>query len=207
MAPTARLLLLCVLVLGSIPVPARAQEPQKPPVEKPATDPEAKEALDRFARDFASEFVDLRLEALRRLRKTSHATVAGRLFDIALKDADASVRTEAFCGLQWQKSSAKALGPRIARWLGDIAEQSRKARARGDYGVLVDPKTGEPDTTSPEAAALARAGKERGRMLAEAVGLLRAWEHRDRDSVEVLVEFLQDGNDDLVAHVLATLGA
>ena len=200
------------LLLLAVAAPAaRSDEPAKPPEAKPAeakiaTDAEAKEALESFARQNATEDLDFRREAVRRLAKTVHATVADRLLGLALKDAEVLVRAEAFKGLLPQRPFAKAVGPKVARWLGDAAEENRKAKARGDYGVRVDPKTGEVDTESEEGKAMLRAKRERGRMLAEAVKLVRDWEYRDRESVEVLEEFLSDGNDDLVALVLDCFG-
>jgi hypothetical protein len=208
---------LAVLACG--PAAARADEPAKPPAEKPAekpsdkpapekvsTDAEAKDALERFAREFETEDLALRIDALKRLCRLVHATVADRLLALAFKHEDMLVRSESFKGLARQKPFAKTVAPKVARWLGEAAEENRKAKARGDYGLKIDIKTGEVDTQSPEGQAALKKKKERGRMLSEALRLIRDWEYRDRESVEVLLEFLQDGNDDLVAFVLDCFG-
>ncbi len=197
---------LAAILVGAAPPPALPDEPAKPAEPKPATDDQAKEALETFAREFATEDLDYRRDAVKRLARTVHATVADRLLDLALRHADTLVRTDTFRGLLVQRPSSKTLGPKVARWLGEASEENRKAKARGDYGVRIDPKTGEADTESAEGKEVLRRKKERGRMLAEAVGLLRDWEYRDRGSVEVLTEFLSDGNDDLVALVLECFG-
>jgi hypothetical protein len=135
-----------------------------------------------------------------------HPKVADRLLALALKDPEPLVRAAAFKGLGRQKTSKSTLGPRLARFLSQAAEEGRKAKARGDYGVLVDVKTGEVDTESDAGKAALRAKRERGKMLASAVDALDALGHREKDSVDCLREFLSDGNDDLVAHSLKMLG-
>ncbi|MCK6481362.1 MAG: hypothetical protein HUU06_06910 [Planctomycetaceae bacterium] len=209
-----------LLVLAGLPLPAAADEDgKKPEAEAPppakevkdVPEEEAKAALDSFARQVDTEDLDFQIEAVKRLRKVVHPTVAARLMDIAMDDYPGKipvlVRAEAFRGLLLQKTSAKTVAPRVSKWLGQAAEANRKAKARGDYGVLLDPKTGDADTTSPEGQKVLRAKRDRGRMLSEAVKLVRDLDYRDRQSVEVFEEFLSDGNDDLVALVLGAFGA
>ncbi|HEU4394296.1 MAG TPA: hypothetical protein VFS92_01950 [Planctomycetota bacterium] len=184
-------------------------EAAPPPAAAPAanvSDKVAKDELDKFEQGFDTEDLDYRIEAVERLRKTLHPTVADRLFKIATEDASPPVRAAAFRGLGLQKPSAKTIGPRLSKILARIAEENRKAKAKGDYGVKVDVKTGDVDTTSDEGKALLRAKRERGKMLAEAVRALDALEYREKDSVDALREFLSDGNDDLVAMSLGMLG-
>jgi hypothetical protein len=171
-----------------------------------ATDAEATAALERFDREFKTEDIDRRLDALTALRKVVHAKVADRLVNMALKHPDDTVRKDAFKGLGAQHNSFKTIGPRVAKFLAEEAEVNRKAKARGDYGVLIDIKTGEVDIVSEEGRKALAAKRQRGAMLAGAVSCLDRVEYRDRNGVETLQEFLQDGNDELVALVLATFG-
>lgn len=201
--------LLAALLLSLAPLPLAADEKGKAAEEKAVKDvpdAEAMDALERFAREFDTEDLDLRLEALKRLRRIVHPDIAARLLDLALRDGDLLVRADAFRGLTYQKTSARTTGPKVARWLSQAAEENRKQKARGNYGVRVDPRTGEVDTESPEGREALRQKRDRGRMLSEAVKFIRDIEYRDRDSVEVLTEFLSDGNDDLVALVLGAFG-
>jgi hypothetical protein len=207
--------MLALAALLAASVPARADEEKAPaPAEAPppaaavsnVSDKVAKDELEKFEIGFKTEDLDFRIEAVERLRKTIHPTVADRLFRIAIEDSMPPVRAAAFRGLGLQKPSAKTIGPRLSRILAKTAEENRKAKARGDYGVKVDVKTGDVDTTSDEGKAMLRAKRERGKMLAEAVRALDALEYREKDSVDALREFLTDGNDDLVAMSLAMLG-
>ncbi len=212
--PRSHALLLAAL-LAAAPS-ARADDSKKepaPPAEKPAekppenvSDEKAKEALDRFQREFATEDLDLQLEALKPLCRVMHPTVAGRLLDLALKSPENLVRSSAFRGLAYQKTSVKTTGPRVAKFLSEAAEENANRKKRGDYGVRVDPKTGDTDTESAEGKAALRAKRDRSRMLSEAVRLLDTIGHRGPDSVESLQEFLQDGDDDLVALALGMFG-
>ena len=189
-----------------------AEDPPKPgaaPAAPPAedvTDTAAKVALDRLARDVADASPKVRLEAVTRAGAVMHPTVAAALLELGTKHAETRIRVAAFQGLARQTTSAKVVGPKLAKYLGDEAEDGRKKRARGDYGVRIDPKTGKTDTESDEGKAALLAKRERGQILAEAVRALDALGHRDRDTVEVLLDFLSDGNDDLVAHIMTMFG-
>lgn len=188
--------------------PAAAEEPA-PGRDRPAeaVSPEkAKEAIERFRREFETEDIDLKLEALARVSRIDHADVAALLLDLALRTKDVPVRTAAFKGLAHQKASVKAVGPRVSRWLLDAAKENAKARARGDYGVVIDKKTGDVDTKSDEGKAALRVKRERGRMIAEAMRLLDGVPLPVPDPVEGLREFLDDGNDDVVVITLGMLG-
>lgn len=211
--PRSTALLLAAALAAAAPAPpaARADDPVPPAAGKegPAenvSEEKAKEAIDRFQREFQGEDLDLRLEAMGRVRRVMHPAVANLLLDLALKSPEVLVRAAAFKGLAFQRTSAKTVGPRVAKYLGEAAEENRKAKARGDYGVLIDRKTGEVDTESAEGKAALRNKRDRGQMLAEAVKLLDGIGYRERESVDVLREFLLDGNDDLVALVLGMFG-
>ncbi len=220
--PAAALLALAAL-LAAVPLrPASAEEPPKPAPDRPGAeeapparvenvpDAAAKTALETFVREFDTEDLDYQIDAVRRLRKVVHPTVADRLLELALSEdpkVHLLVKGEGFRGLRFQKTSAKVVAAKVARWLGEAARVNAKKKARGDYGVLVDPKTGDVDTESPEGQAALRTKRDRGKMLAEAVKLVRDLEYRDAKSVEVFTEFLSDGNDDLVALVLQSFGA
>ena len=203
--------LLCAAFLAAAPA-ARAEDPAKPPPpaeEKPhenVPDEKAKESVERFRKDFATEDMDSRTEAVKRVARVLHPTVADLLLDVAIKDPNLRVRGAAFRGLALQKPSAKTVGPRVAKYLSEAAEENRKKKARGDYGVRVDPKTGDTDTESEEGKAALRAKRERSLLITEAVRLLDALGHRGPDGVDCLREFLQDGNDDLVALVMGVFG-
>jgi hypothetical protein len=202
--PRPFLLVLCAALLPA--AAARAGDPVPPPPAENVPDAKAKEAIEAFRRDFKSEDMDRRLDALKRLRHVVHPDVADVLLDLALQGKEAEVRAAAFRGLTFQKTSAKVLGPKVARFLAEAAEANRKAKAKGDYGFLVDRKTGEPDYDSPEGKAAMRVKRDRGKMLAEAARLLDSLGYREKDSVEAFREFLFDGDDDLVAMVLGMFG-
>lgn len=177
--------------------------------EKPiadVADDVAKQALERFQTEFKRDGPSLRAEAVLRLGKVLHPSVASALLDVAFKSEESPVRTAAFKGLANQTTSPKLIGPKVSKFLGEAAAENRKRKARGDYGVRIDPKTGKTDTESEEGKALLRAKRERGQMLAEAMKVLDATGHRDKDGVEVLIEFLGDGNDDLVVAAMNMLG-
>ncbi|MCE9636355.1 MAG: hypothetical protein K8T90_11685 [Planctomycetes bacterium] len=211
--------LLVATILAStflVSCPADADEPAKGPGAPPATPPApaaenvtdvvAKVALDRLARDIADPSPKVRVEAVTRAAIVIHPTVANALLDIGTKHDEARIRVIALQGVARQTPSAKEIGPKLSKYLGAAAEEGRKKRARGDYGIRIDPKTGKTDTESDEGKAALLAKRERGQTLAEAVRALDALGHRDRDTVEVLLDFLSDGNDDLVAHIMTMFG-
>lgn len=196
---------------------ASAQDPPKaPPADEPAEKPVenvadavAKLNLEKFEKDFQREGPALRIEAVKTLSRTVHPTVAARLLDVALDaakaDGDAKLAAYAFKGLAAQRTSAASLGPKVAKFLSQAAEDNRKRKARGDYGVRVDPKTGKADETSEEGKAALRAKRDRATMIAEAMKVLDSSGHRGKDDVATVAEFLGDGNDDLVVSALGML--
>lgn len=194
---------------------ARAEEPAKPGHPAPPAAPEvqnapdgaATDALRIFDRDFAKESPALRIKAVQTLGKTIHPNVTAVLLQVALEEKHRDlVRAAAFKGLAAQKPSVKAFSAKVSKFLEDAAEENRKRKAKGDYGVVVDPKTNKTDTESEEGKAALKAKRERGQMLAEAMRAFEATGERGKDDVEVLQEFLSDGNDDLVALALTMLG-
>jgi hypothetical protein len=202
-------LLPCGPALPEGPAPAPAPAKDAPAKDAPAenvADEKAKEAIERFRKDFDTQDIDYKRDAIIRLSKVMHPDVAGVLLDEALKGKDLSLRSAAFTGLGLQKTSTKTVGPRVSRWLLEAAKESKAAKARGNYGVVIDPRTGDTDTTSEEGKAALRGKRERGRMVAEAMKLLDLLGYREKDSVEGLQEFLTDGNDDVVVVTLGMLG-
>lgn len=193
----------------ALAAPAFAQEASPPAKDKPAEnvpDDKAKESIERFRREFETQDIDLKLEALGRVSRIVHPDVAVLLLDLALKSKEVPLQGAAFKGLAHQKTSTKTIGPRVSRWLLDAAKESRKARARGDYGVVIDKKTGDADTQSEEGKAALRVKRDRGKMIAEAMRLLDGLGYREKDSVDGLRDFLDDGNDDVVVITLGMLG-
>ena len=113
MAPRWRWILAMAVAgsLGGALRPTRAQESPKPADDRPvgqATDNDARDALAAFAGEFAAEDPEKRSDALRRLRRVDHPTVAARILEIALKEGDVPVRIEAFRSLAPQKCAVKA---------------------------------------------------------------------------------------------------
>lgn len=192
---------------------AFAEDPPVPPaapsapVPENVADPVAKQALERFEREFGDPNPKLRIDAIVRVGGVLHPTVASALLAVGTKDEEEPrIRAAAFTALGKQVPSAKTAGPKLSKFLAEEVEASRRRKAKGDYGVRTDPKTGKTDTESPEGKAALEAKRLRGQMLAEAVKALDALGHRDRDTIEILTDFLSDGNDDLVAHVLSMFG-
>jgi hypothetical protein len=202
-------------LLGLAFLPARwssasAQDaPKAPAAEAPAEnvgDPVAKIAVERFQREMQDPNPKLRVEGVARLGRVMHPTAAAELWTVATGEDVNAVRVAAFKALGTQKTSAKVYGPKLSKWLSEAAEENRKKKARGDYGLRVDPKTNKTDLESPEGKAALQVKRERGALLAEALRAFDAFGIRDKDSVEMLLEFLSDGNDDLVAHVVSMFG-
>ncbi|MCG3135457.1 MAG: hypothetical protein HMLKMBBP_03113 [Planctomycetes bacterium] len=208
LAVTAALALGAAHPRAHAPAHAQDEEAQKPFTENVA-DAAAKSAVDKFKADMKQEGESLRAMAVRTVGRVAHPSVVDALFEVATRSGDKAetvkVRTEAFKALQRQKPSAKTLGPRMTKYLVEAAEENRKRKAKGDYGVLVDPKTGKTDYTSPEGKAALETKRLRGAMTAEALKILDTLEHRDDDAVDALREFLLDGNDELVACALTLL--
>ncbi len=203
--PGPRRAALALLLLLAGAAAARADDPVPPPPADDASDGKAREAIDAFRRDFAVEDQGRRLEALDRLRRVVHPEVAALLAGLALEGRDYPVRASACRGLTFQRNDAKELGPRVDASLAAAAEEIRKARAKGDWGVLLDAKTGDPDLKSPAGLAALRLKRERGRMLSEAVRLLGGLGWRGPGTLASFRVFLGEGDDDLLAHCMEQL--
>lgn len=197
--------------LAAAAPPAHAQEPAaggtSPAPAKDAPEGAVKDALARFERDVKDANPKVRVDSVKALGRVVHPTVAAKLLEFAIDpDNEARLRTEAFTALGKQTTSVKTVGPKLSKFLADSAEENRKKKARGDYGVRIDPRTNKTDTESDEGKAALAAKRERGKLLAEAVRAMDTLGHRDKDSVEVMSEFLSDGNDDLVVLALGMFG-
>jgi hypothetical protein len=203
-APRRAALGLLVLLAGA--AGARADDPVPPPPAENAPDATARDAIETFRRDFAVEDWGRRVEALDRLRCVVHPDVAAVLLDLALEGKDCAVRASAFRGLTLQRNDAKALGPRVDGALAEAAKEIGRARAKWDYGILLDRKTGEPDLKSPEGKAALLLKRERGKMLSEAVRLLGGLGWRGKETLDSFRVFLGDGNDDLLVHCMEQIG-
>lgn len=146
-----------------------------------------------------------RREALSDLGRRSHPLIADRLLRIATGDEPPDLREAAFRTLALQGGEAARAAPRVAAWLVAEERASRKALARGDFGLPVDRRSGEPILDGEEGRAALEEKRARGRARAAAVDLLRAWEFRSDACGEALRHFLQDGSDALAVAVLRTL--
>lgn len=86
---------------------------------KPATAKELKHELKMFNRDFETEDIDFKLDALIRLSKCIHKDVTKKLLTLALRDSDEVVRAEAVKGLANQTLYAELIGKKLQPLLKD----------------------------------------------------------------------------------------
>ncbi|MHC4859174.1 MAG: HEAT repeat domain-containing protein, partial [Planctomycetota bacterium] len=94
---------LSILALSLLLVPAVAKDDKEKkdakPAVKEATSKEAKHELKIFEREFATEDIDFKIDAVLRLAKCVHKDVMDRLMKIAFKEKDPFIRAEAVLGL------------------------------------------------------------------------------------------------------------
>jgi hypothetical protein len=147
-----------------------------------------------------------RREALAALSGFAHPLVADRILRVAVGREEEGLRAAAFRALGGQEGESTRLAPRVSAWLAAEAEEARRAVARGEFGFVVDRRTGDPILDTPEGKAALEAKRARGRVRAEAVALLRSWRFRRPDLLETAARFLQDGDDGLVVACLGLLG-
>jgi len=167
---------------------------------------EARSAMETFEVAVAVKEPEARRTAVRELARYSHPLIAKRLLRLAVSDEPSDLRAEAFRALGRQAEDTARLARAVSSWLEAEAKESRKALAKGDFGLVMDRRTGEPVLDTPEGRAALEAKRARGRMLAASVELLARWKHRSGGFREAVVGFLQDGEDGLVAACLRLLG-
>ena len=168
---------------------------------------EAKAAMLTFEETTGAKEPERRRAALLELAKHSHPLIAQRLLRLAVSGEPAELRVEAFRALARQGEGADRHGRTVAAWLEAEVKESRKATARGDFGLVMDRKIGEPVLDTPEGKAALDAKRARARVRAAAVDLLAGWRFRSEGFRETVIHFLQDGDDGLVASCLGLLGA
>jgi hypothetical protein len=180
--------------------PLAAGPDQLPPPDAP--EPEAKAALQRFAAEYRRKDPKARLEAIEHLGGVVHPTVADRLARTLRRLKDPAQIAAACRGLARQKSAAAESGAAVSGFLMDHAEEEGKRAARGDFGIPIDPKTGDLVLDTAESRAAMETAQARATMFHEALKALEALDYYDPADVEPLSGFLQSFDDALVAAVL-----
>jgi hypothetical protein len=104
------------------PAPAKAAEP------KVVSESEAKKVLEKFARQFATEDLDFKLEALLELVKTHHPKVAAVLLKL-MKNDEMEIKVEAMRGLGRQFCYRKKLLRKLGFWVDEEKFEPRLVAA------------------------------------------------------------------------------
>jgi hypothetical protein len=164
-----------------------------------------RQALAAFSRSARSKLPGERIEAVRALGGLVDAGVAKRLLAFARREQDPEVLAATFDALAAQRPHAPLVAAKLAERLAEESAARRARAARGDAGVLIDPRTGDPDLTSPAGLARLHAQRGRSRMLASLMTALEAlgWEP-DRSPPDV-TPLLQDPADEVVIGALSLL--
>ncbi len=109
-------------VVGADGVAGAAEPP------KDADAATVKQAMERFKREFDTEDIDFKMEAIKRVAKVQHPTVAAELVKL-LRDKDPTVREYAARGLGKQLTSPGKAGPALVKYMNDTAEDPRVVSA------------------------------------------------------------------------------
>jgi hypothetical protein len=125
----ARTLILALLVSLLAPLSiAEAKEAKEdaPKAELPpdVSDKKAKEAIDRFKREFDTQDLDFQLDAVIKLSKVRNPKVAQFLLKL-MKNKEPEIQVEAMKGLGRQHSSAKKLERKLPFWLDEKTFEPR----------------------------------------------------------------------------------
>lgn len=166
---------------------------------------EARDCLDAFAKEMRARDSSARCRAVEAVGAYSHAKIADALLSLAKKSSDAALSAECYRQLARQTSSASSVTKAVVRTLVAEAEEDRRAFARGDIGIDMDPRTGDPVVDTPEAKAAILAMEQRGAMLAEAQRCVRRLKEPVPRHAEALLAFLQSPSDTLVVATLETI--
>jgi hypothetical protein len=134
-----------------------------------------------------------------------HPKVADRLLRTLRRAREPEVRSAILGALGHQKTSQEKVMKKVVTWLRERAREDRGRIARGDSGLVIDPRTGDPDLLSPEGQLRLARWRARSEMLREAVYCVRLLcPERPRRAEDLLV-FLQDPHDGLVVETLHLL--
>lgn len=138
---------------------------------------------------------------------TDHRLVADRILAIALAEKTAEdVRVAAFEALRKQKASAEPVAQKSARWLRKHADAELAAFRKGEIGVPMDTKTGEPVSAGRAYDEAVAASAEKARTFAACLRLLGG-SPAPREAAELVRPFLQSPHDELVTEALAAITA
>jgi HEAT repeat protein len=170
-----------------------------------ASETEAKAALQRFAEEYRAKAPDARRAAIEHLGAVAHPAVADRLLRTLRRLKDPAQIAAACRGLSRQKSSAAEAGSGVARLLVAEAEVEAKSITR-NYGLPVDPKSGDLILDTPEARRAIAEAEARNAMRLDALRCLEALGYHDPADVEPLCTLLQSPHDGLVIGMFGTLG-
>ncbi|MDJ0523281.1 MAG: hypothetical protein QNJ90_14520, partial [Planctomycetota bacterium] len=167
---------------------------------------EVRAALKEFSRASKAKSAAERMDAVRALASVHHEKATVRLVKFTRSEDDPEVLAVAFEALAGHKPFAKRIVPALADRIADEARREHKRMSRGDAGIRIDPRSGDPDVKSPDGLKRLRATELRSRMLTSLLRTLNALEWTPRRKTPDLTPFLQDASDDLVVAVLTWMG-
>ena len=170
----------------------------------PVNTSEALEALREFDKAYRKRDVGRRTLALETLGAVDHPKVAARLGKLVKRKKDPRVQAALLAALASQSALGEKVMKKVAQWLLEEARIERNRIARVKPQVRVDPRTGEPDTTSEEGRLWLETTKVRGQMLREAMLCVRLYCDEPPKDAEELGVFLHDAHDALVIETLET---
>lgn len=143
-----------------------------------------------------------------RFAVVSHARVGSRLLELACDDDTPGDAAEAaFRLLAKQPDAVKKLVPKVVRWLGATSKAAADALAKGDIGVPIDRRTGEPVPDNAERRKAIAAGERTARAVTGALALLIDIDVRPKEIVGLLRPFLQSPHDRLAEATLTVMEA
>lgn len=174
----------------------------------PHLDPVAVRKLVEDARkDGRAKDPAARIRSADALGATDEPLVADELVARLRKERDLGVEEAVIRALGRQRASRVAVEKVIVLRLAAAADEDRKRALASDPGFLVNPKTGNPDLTSPEGRLALETQAARSRVRCAAIGALKALGAEFARPCLDWIPFLQDPNDDLVVATLEAISA
>lgn len=148
-----------------------------------------------------------RARLLKHLIAVDHPLVTARLHALSEDaEADGVSRTAAFDALAARAETDATVAPRIAKWVERASKDAAESLAKGDFGVPVDKKSGQPKRGA-EAEAAVRKGVESGKAVAAGLRVAVKLGWKPKDPADTLRPFLQSPYDDVAVQALAMVGA
>jgi HEAT repeat protein len=131
-------ILITLILVPVFALAGRAEEPAQ------VSDAAARQAVERFEREFRTEDIDLKLDAVTALGKVDHPRVARALLRL-LGHGDLEVRVEAMRALASQTRATRSLTGKLRRYLDRGADEARLVAATVRTIAAHDLRTYEDD--------------------------------------------------------------